>query len=59
MTDEEVFKLYEDMLKVYGELPDIEHEPIQFSHKVKMYKHFHMKRNNDGDTQHTTESNTI
>jgi hypothetical protein len=50
MTDEEVFKLYEDMLKVYGVLPDIEHEPIQFSHKVKMYKHFHMKRNNNGDT---------
>lgn len=53
MSDEEVYKLYEDMLRVYGTLPDIDHEPIQFAHKVKMYKHYYMNRDKNGDTNNS------
>jgi len=50
MSDEEVFKLYEDMIKLFGVLPDIDHEPIQFAHRVKMYKHYYMNRDKNGNT---------
>jgi hypothetical protein len=50
MTDEEVFKLYEDMKRVFGTLPDVDHEPIQFEHKVRMYKHYYMNRNEHGNS---------
>ena len=40
MTDEEVLKMYEDMLEYFGELPNPEHEPIRFRHYVKVYRYY-------------------
>jgi hypothetical protein len=42
MTNEEVLHHYNRMVEIYGVLPDTEHEPIQFAHLVKMYKHYHL-----------------
>ena len=43
MTDEEVLKMYEDMLEYFGELPNPEHEPRRFAHYVKVYKYYKEK----------------
>lgn len=40
MTDEEVLKMYEDMLEYFGELPNPEHEPRRFAHCVKVYRYY-------------------
>lgn len=46
MTDEEVLKIYEEMLKIFGDdLPNPEQEPIRFAHFVKVYKHYHVQTN--------------
>lgn len=41
MTDEEVLYHYEQMQKLYPELPNPEHEPIQFAYYVKLYNYYH------------------
>lgn len=44
MTNEEILKEYTDMLEYYnGELPDPEHEPIQFASKLKMFRYYREK----------------
>lgn len=46
MTDEEVLKIYEKMLEIFGDdLPNPEQEPIRFAHFVKVYKHYHVQTN--------------
>lgn len=41
MTEEEILKMYDEMLKMFGDkLPDPEHYPIQFAYYVRLYKHF-------------------
>ena len=40
LTDEEVLKMYDDMLEYFGELPNPEHEPRRFAHYVKVYKYY-------------------
>jgi len=41
MTDQEVEKMYNDMLEHFsGEMPCFEHEPIRFAAYVKMYKYY-------------------
>lgn len=46
MTDEEVLKIYEEMLEIFGDdLPNPEQEPIRFAHFVKVYKHYHVQTN--------------
>ena len=43
MTDEETLIFYEKMKLHYGDrLPNPEHEPLQFSYFVKLYKYFHV-----------------
>lgn len=42
MTDEEVISHYNRMVEIFGELPDIDHEPIRFAYFVKIYKHYHL-----------------
>ena len=44
MTNEEALKIYEGMLKVYGTLPDVDHEPIRFKYYYTLYRLYHMKR---------------
>jgi hypothetical protein len=38
MTDEEVLKLYDEMVEMYGnKLPNPEHEPRQFQYYIKLF----------------------
>lgn len=38
MTDEEVLKLYDEMVEMYGDkLPNPEHEPRQFQYYIKLF----------------------
>jgi hypothetical protein len=46
MTDEEILQFYADMMLFYGELPNFEHEPIQFAHKVKLFKYYREQNEN-------------
>ena len=46
MTDEEIIKMYEEMVNMWGDkLPNPEHEPIRFAYYVKMYKYLKEKNN--------------
>ena len=40
MTDEEVLNKYEEMQKMFDNLPNPIHEPKRFAAYVKMYKYF-------------------
>ena len=45
MTDEEILKAYEEMVKEWGDsLPNPEHEPRRFAFYVKMWKYYHQRR---------------
>lgn len=41
MTDEQALAIYEDMKRIYGNLPDPDHEPIRFKYYYTLYKHYH------------------
>ena len=45
MTDEEIIKMYNDMLEYFGQLPNPEQEPIRFAYYVKMYRYYKQKEN--------------
>jgi len=46
MTDEQILEFYNKMVEFYGrDLPNPEHQPIQFDYLVKMYKYYMEKRN--------------
>ena len=46
MTNEEIIKMYEEMVKMWGDkLPNPEHEPIRFAYYVRMYKYLKEKNN--------------
>lgn len=46
MSDEEVLKMYDEMVKIYGDrLPDPERQPREFAYFVKLYKYYHVKSN--------------
>ena len=40
MTDDEALQFYNELLEHYGTLPNFEHEPIQFSNCVRMYRYY-------------------
>jgi hypothetical protein len=41
MSDEQVLKMYEELLEYYGDnLPNPEHYPIQFAQCVKLWKYY-------------------
>ena len=40
MTDDEVMKMYEEMLEYFGQLPHPEHEPIRFAYYVKLFRYY-------------------
>ena len=40
MSDEEVLKMYDDMVEHFGELPNPDHEPIRFAYYVRLYKYY-------------------
>jgi hypothetical protein len=47
MTDEEVLRAYDEMLKEWnGNLPNPIQEPIRFAHYVKMYKFYKERDSN-------------
>ena len=49
MTDEEVEKVYDEMVKMFGnELPHPEHEPIRFTSYVKMYRYLKERSKENG-----------
>ena len=37
MSDKEILEHYANMQKIYGALPDPDHEPKQFAYLVKLY----------------------
>jgi len=41
MTNEEVLAIYEDMKRIYRNLPDPDHEPIRFKYYYTLYKQYH------------------
>lgn len=46
MTDEQALDFYEKMKSQFGDkLPDPDHEPIQFSYFVKLYKYYYLNTN--------------
>ena len=46
MTDAEALKLYEELVKEFGDkLPNFEHYPKTFAYFVKLYKHIKGNRN--------------
>lgn len=48
MTDEEVQKIYDEMVEMWGDrLPNPEHEPIRFGYYVRMYKFLKKDVKND------------
>ena len=40
MSDEEVLKMYDDMVEYFGVLPNPDHEPIRFAYYVRLYKYY-------------------
>lgn len=41
MTDEEIIKLYEELVEFYGDrLVNFEHYPRQFAMQVKLFKYY-------------------
>ena len=40
MTDEQLEQVINEMILMFGELPNPEHEPIRFASFVKMYKYY-------------------
>jgi hypothetical protein len=40
LTDEQIYKVMEEMEKMFGSLPNPEHEPIRFRHLVKLYYYY-------------------
>jgi hypothetical protein len=41
MTDDEVLKLYNEMVEYYGDaLPNFEHEPIRFAYYVRNFNYY-------------------
>jgi hypothetical protein len=40
VTDEEVLKMYEEMVEYFGELPNPEQEPIRFAYYVKLFRYY-------------------
>ena len=40
MTDEEIIKMYEEMVEYFGTLPNPEHEPRRFAYFVKIFKYY-------------------
>lgn len=48
MTDEEVDKIVDDMIKVFGDkLPNPDAFPQSFEYYCKLYKYFHMRKENE------------
>jgi len=46
MSDEQALELYEKMKSHFGDkLPDPEHEPMQFSYFVRLYKYYYLNLN--------------
>lgn len=39
MTDEEIVSFYNEMVKMFGTIPNPEHHPRQFKHYVGLYNH--------------------
>lgn len=45
LTDEEILKAYEEMKEHYGDkLPNPDHFPSVFGYYVKLFKTYHMKK---------------
>lgn len=43
MTDQEISLALEEMQTMFGELPNPDHEPIQFANFVTLYKYYKQK----------------
>lgn len=41
MSDSEALTIYEDMKRIYRDLPDPDHEPIRFKYYYMLYKQYH------------------
>ena len=52
MTEEEIIKLYEEMVEWYGDrLANFEHHPKQFTNQVKLYRYYKAKQNESSNLQ--------
>jgi|APCry1669188970_1035186.scaffolds.fasta_scaffold510659_2 hypothetical protein len=40
MSDTEMQTIYDEMIAMFGVLPDHKQEPIQFAHYVKLYQYY-------------------
>lgn len=47
MTDEEAINKYEDLKRMFPNVPNPEHEPRRFKAYVLMYKHIIQRRSNE------------
>lgn len=53
MTDEQLTEFYNNLVNEYRDnLPNPEHEPIQFAHIVKLYKYYNL-------TDHSSPKETV
>jgi hypothetical protein len=40
MSDTEIKTIYDEMITMFGTLPNHKQEPIQFTHYVKLYQYY-------------------
>ena len=50
MTEEEVLKQYNEMVEMFGELPNFEQEPRRFAYYVKLYRYYKERRSGQENT---------
>jgi hypothetical protein len=55
MSDEDIIKIYNDMVDLFGAeaIPNPEHYPRSFQYYLKLYQH--MKTRNDDSTKNLSE----
>jgi hypothetical protein len=54
MTDDEVLKLYDEMVEHFGDtLANFEHHPKQFQNQIKMYRYY-KEQNENSSLQRST-----
>ena len=52
MSDEEILKMYEELVEYYGDkLPNPEHYPRQFAQCVKLWRYYKSKENENSNLQ--------
>jgi hypothetical protein len=47
MSDDEMKVIYNEMLDIFGTLPNHKQEPLRFAHYVRLYRYYKNKESNE------------